>query len=105
MHGSLQAVPEREREELFHEAQKEKAGKEKEERRQEKKRRTSAFRELLERTPGIKVCFACPSICGSRGCLVLAFFGQRLRSRVQTLTVVRECAGPRFYAAHRLFLT
>eukprot|EP00983_Pelagomonas_calceolata_P026465 831062-Pelagomonas_calceolata.AAC.1 len=49
------AVPEREREELFHEAQKEKAGREKEERRQEKKRRTSAFRELLERTPGIKV--------------------------------------------------
>lgn len=52
-------MPEREREELFHEAQKEKAGREKEERRQEKKRRTSAFRELLERTPGIKVC-----VCG-----------------------------------------
>lgn len=51
-----QAVHEREREELFHEAQKEKAGREKEERRQERKRRTAAFRELLERTPGIKVC-------------------------------------------------
>ena len=53
--NDMQAVPDREREELFHEAQKEKAGREKEERRLEKKRRTSAFRELLERTPGIKV--------------------------------------------------
>jgi pre-mRNA-processing factor 40 len=58
-----QAVPEREREELFHEAQKEKAGREKEERRQEKKRRTSAFRELLERTPGIKVNVCCMCVC------------------------------------------
>ncbi|KAJ9533372.1 hypothetical protein QJQ45_026392 [Haematococcus lacustris] len=49
------AVPEREREELFHEAQIEKKNREKEEQRAEKKRRMAAFRDLLERTPGVKV--------------------------------------------------
>jgi hypothetical protein len=34
----------------------EKRNKEKEEQRQDKKRRFGAFRDLLERTPGIKVC-------------------------------------------------
>ncbi|GFH30992.1 uncharacterized protein HaLaN_29933, partial [Haematococcus lacustris] len=48
------AVPEREREELFHEAQIEKKNREKEEQRAEKKRRMAAFRDLLERTPGVK---------------------------------------------------
>jgi len=48
-------VPEREREELFHEAQMDKRNKEKEEQRADKKRRLAAYRELLERTPGIKM--------------------------------------------------
>jgi hypothetical protein len=47
------AVPERDREELFHDAQRERDRREKEERRQERKRRCGAFRELLE-SAGIK---------------------------------------------------
>ncbi|GAX86158.1 hypothetical protein CEUSTIGMA_g13571.t1 [Chlamydomonas eustigma] len=42
------AVPEREREELFHEGQKEKDRREKEEKKADKKRKAQAFRELLE---------------------------------------------------------
>ena len=48
-------MPEREREELFNEAQKEKDKREREGRKAEKKRRAGAFRDLLEATSGIKV--------------------------------------------------
>ena len=64
-------MPEREREELFHEGQREKATREKEERKQEKKRRTAAFWELLERTPGIKVGALAHMPCG--GCWAQAW--------------------------------
>ena len=46
----------REREDLFHEAQKDKDRREKEERKAEKQRRVTAFKELLEKAEGIKVC-------------------------------------------------
>lgn len=51
----VQAVPERDREELFHDAQKERDKREKEERKADRKRKAVAFKELLANTSGIKV--------------------------------------------------
>ncbi|MEW5316690.1 MAG: hypothetical protein WDW38_008043 [Sanguina aurantia] len=48
------AVPERDREELFHDAQKERDKREKEERKADRKRKAVAFKELLANTSGIK---------------------------------------------------
>lgn len=51
---AVQAVPERDREELFHDAQKERDKREKEERKADRKRKAVAFKELLANTSGIK---------------------------------------------------
>ena len=51
----MQAVPEREREDLFHEGQKEKDRRDKEEKKLDKKRKAAAFRELLESIVSIQV--------------------------------------------------
>jgi len=48
-------VPEREREDLFHEGQKEKDRRDKEDKRLDKKRKASALRELLESITSIQV--------------------------------------------------
>ena len=53
--GNIQAVPDREREDIFHEGQKEKDRRDKEEKRLDKKRKSSAFRELLESITSIQV--------------------------------------------------
>ena len=55
MYLSRKAVPDREREDIFHEGQKEKDRRDKEEKRLDKKRKAGAFRELLESITSIQV--------------------------------------------------